>query len=503
MESIGTETSRSLQLKSDTLNQQNSLPITKSRASLDLLKGAVPNLFYFTIGNLGYAMNFYFISASKDEVLIASVGLGNTCIECTTLAVIYSLNSGLCTLMAQSHGANSHKLTGHYLHRGLMLNFCSYILCSCLWLFSKQLLIRLNYQEQVAENTSIYLAFMIPAMLFSLIFDTLKNFVQAHKIFTIPTYIQSFCTLIEVGTSYLAVIVFNQGIKGLAFSRIFSEFNKTWIMLLYTKRSEKFRPSFFFFEKESFSKIITQLNFEVIAGSILFLEWLAYLLSTLLAAHLEIKEFDGYLMANQIINFLCMIPYALGVPLASLVSNSMGEMNVQKTKVYIRMGLFLGTIASLVISTFTIFSSPTLAHIFSKDEEIDDIMLNLLRIYCLLLLIDTYQSMLGGIGRSIGKEKISSIMFLISYYFCGISSSYLLAYPFNLRAYGIRWGIGLAQFINTIIFAVMIFKVDFDEQAKVIHLRLQKDSHQTEKTEEVSGIQSDNNLGKYALLKMP
>ena len=468
--------------------------ITRKQACLEILGGALPNLLYFTVGNLGYALNFYFIAQSKDPVMIDSVGLGNTIIETTTLAIIYSLNSGLCTLIAQAHGAKLDKLAGHYLHRGIMINLIAYCICSILWLFAKEILIKMNYDERVAGHTTTYLVYMIPAIFFSLIFDSLKNFVQAHKVLSVPMYIQGVCTMVEVGTSYLCIHNFDLGLKGLAFSRILSEFNKAWITFVYIKSSGQYKPSFFFFNKHSFQNIAKQAKFEIVAGSIMFLECMAYLISTMLAAHLEIIEFAGYLTSNQIINFLCMVPYALGTPLSSFISNAVGEKNIPKMRMYLQMGLILGTLASVSISMGVIFFAGDLAHILSDDPVIDDVAQHLLLIYSVNLLADTYQNLLGGVGRCIGKEKLSSLIFLLSYYLIGIPCCYIFGYVFDFRAYGIRGGIGVAQYLNTIIFTVMLCRTNFKEQVKIVEERLKKD----EEDKKPKAILGEETVGSVA-----
>ena len=413
-------------------------------------------------------MNLYFISLSNNAVLIDSVGLGNTWIECTTLAIIYSLNSGLCSLIAQAYGAEAYQLAGYYLHKGLIINFCFYISTSALWMFSGTIFRYLKYDLAVSENTSQYLYLMVPAMLCSLVFDTLKNFIQAHKVFSIPMYIQSCCTLVEVLTSYLAIISMDLGVRGLAYSRIFSEFNKAWTIFFYTKRSRRYQRSFFMFTRSSAHQLGQQIRFELTAGSIMFMEWMAYFFSTQMAAYLKVKEFAGYLISNQIINFLCMLPYALGVPLSSLVSNAIGEKNLSDVKTLIKVGLIMAILASLLISAIICLLAGSLANIFSEDDEIKTVVYHMLLIYAVLVLFDTLQNVLGGIGRSTGNEKLTSVIFIISYNAIGLPCSYILCYSFGLQAYGIRWGIGIAQFLNTIASIMLVKITDFASQVKKI-----------------------------------
>ena len=57
----------------------------------------------------------------------------------------------------------------------------------------------------------------------------------------------------------------------------------------------------------------------------------------------------------------------------------------------------------------------------------------------------------------------------------GIPCSYLLGYTIDLRANGIRWGMGIAQVICSILFFIMLSGTDLSKQSEHVKQRLLKD----------------------------
>lgn len=76
------------------------------------LRLAIPSSITSTLGYLDEVINTLFITSLKDEVLIASVGLGNMTLNMIGMAVLIGLGTALDTLISQASGKGNLKLCG-------------------------------------------------------------------------------------------------------------------------------------------------------------------------------------------------------------------------------------------------------------------------------------------------------------------------------------------------------------------------------------------------------
>ncbi len=80
------------------------------------LKIAIPNVILLTLNYLDEIINTLFIASLGDDVLIASVGLGNMTLNMIGLSVLFGLGTTLDTLLSHASGSQNLKICGEYLH---------------------------------------------------------------------------------------------------------------------------------------------------------------------------------------------------------------------------------------------------------------------------------------------------------------------------------------------------------------------------------------------------
>lgn len=75
---------------------------------------------------------------------MAAIGLGNTLISLAGDAVLVGLNCALNTFVSQAYGAGRIELCGVYLWRARIVLICAFILCSPIFIFSRQIFLALG-----------------------------------------------------------------------------------------------------------------------------------------------------------------------------------------------------------------------------------------------------------------------------------------------------------------------------------------------------------------------
>jgi len=179
--------------------------------------------------------------------------------------------------------------------------------------------------------------------------------------------------------------------------------------------------------------------------------------------------FYNYVLVTASIN------QALAATVNAFTGISMGEKNVRKAKRFLVTGLMI-TLVLIIMNVFLLIFLPTqIVNVYTHDEDVMRVTLNLFRIYMFLLPIDYVQATLAGFVRGVGKEIIAFLGFIVCYYVIGLPIAYVLGDVVGMYTVGLRLGIGVASLSVLVWYLWVLGKTDFEVQVQMIAERLRAD----------------------------
>ena len=441
-----------------------------------LMKAASPTLMQVLVQNIAFSCVIYFISLKNDAELLGSFGLGLTIYNVTFSSFLTALNSGFSTLGAQAYGANNPLLLGLYYKKALVIGFLTVWPAIILFMFSGKLLTLCRFDQSFSYKVQSVLLATLPSALGNSYFDVSKNYLVAQKIFAPQGYIQLVMTLFDITNQYLTIVHFDLGIVGYGIGKFLNETGRAILIHLYIRYSKKCSKSTVPWSADSFRGIIKQWKFQITAGGIVILEILANQLIHIQNAYFTPQVIAAGLIYSRISDLFFKIMLSFTIALSSFIGNSMGEQNVIRAKSLIRVGIKFAVILTLTVWTILCNSSDRILSWFSTDPLVLSTGNQLISLYLFLCGLDFTQNVLGSAVKSIGKEKVVSKLFFISYYLVAAPASLLMAHVLKLRILGLYGATGLAQLLNCIVCTIFLIRVDFEEQAKFIVDRVKKNS---------------------------
>ena len=460
-------------------------PITKLSVLKELLVATASMYMFGMLERLGFISNVYFMSRSGDSVLVAALGLANTWIWIIGLGVITSFTCGMTTLVAQAYGANMPKLCSAYFHKGIVINILLYGFYLSTLFFFKPLLRTLGYDKDLIEVTHSYLAYMLPSVLGSMIFGTLKFYAQGHKIFNAPVYIQISFTIIECILSYLIIIVFNLGFFGLSLSRGFSEFGRALALFVYMKKSKVFEDTLHWFDSSSMHGFWTQLKFQLNSGMVVYLDMVTFAVSQLFIAGYDVNEYAASYSAMAVISFFITGVVSVIQPATSYLGNAVGEGNVVKTEMYWDVSNKVILILSVILSLIMIIFSSSLARFYLEDPDISSLAQKILVLYGSLMTIDAWQMYLSSIARVFGKEHSAFIAMVIFDLVIGESLAVFIGLICKYGALGVWGGLMTGVVINTYAQYKILNKVNVRKYIYETQQRLKQEGEDKKEEKEI------------------
>ena len=462
-----------------------------------LILAAFPTIIYLFGIYAVFSINIHFAGQLNNPNMLDAVGMSITWLNCTTFAVIISLNTGFVARASQAFGAGNFKLIGIYFHRALIANLLILVGCFLILAFSKWAFILFGLPEQTIQYATEFIFISYGACFSLVVFDTLKNYLIAQGFFIPHVIIQIVLSIAHwFWCEYLAITM-ELGINGIAIAFTITETTGALILLLFISIYKPCPESWFWFNKDSFKKIWNLLKFEIQLGSMVYLEWIAFEITVIFASSYNAVEFGGLLVFLTVLGIFVTVPQGTSFILTSFVANAIGEKDEKKAKMFLKSGLYLIFIFLVISWCCLKFFSQSIGSFFSSDAGIIGALQSICDVYLVILPIDFIQTLLGGYVRGIGKEKIGSIVFIFSYYVIGLPIAFIIGNVFGDDDQGLWIGLACGIFTLFCSFSYIIFKTNVADKIREMSLQLESDEKQLSFQSNRSSIPDDDSDNQY------
>lgn len=437
------------------------LPKTQNENNSDI-KDVIINALPATMGLLfifiAETINIIFIGRLNNPELISAIGIGTLYVNVTGYVIGLGLIGGIDTLCSQSYGAKQYKLMGIYVNIGRIVTVGFFILMSipCI-VFAENLLLYIGQTEEIASLASDFCYSMIPSIFFALQYNCSLRYLQAMQIFHPGMIITLITAFIHSFWCYIFIFYFQYGIIGAGIAIGVTQFLNFLFVTIYIHIVNPNSESSSYFPKESFDfgMIISFLKLAVPSTILFAADWIGFEILTFMSSYLGNISLAANVCLFNFISLIFMIPLGISFAVTSLVGNSIGSGNIEKAKKYAIIAILTGMTIVGVLTVFVIVFKSSIPHVYTSDENVIEIVIQLLNIYICFSILDSIQIVEHGILKGLGKQKISSIICLIILYPINIPMAYTFGFHYGLGIIGLWY----SQLITVVLLATSYFLI--------------------------------------------
>ncbi|KAE8817874.1 Protein TRANSPARENT TESTA 12 [Hordeum vulgare] len=131
-------------------------------------------------------------------------------------------------------------------------------------------------------------------------------------------------------------------------------------------------------------------------------------------------------------NCLFMIPYGLGATISTRVSNELGVGRPHAARLAVCVVMFLAILEGLIMGVVLVSVRRVWGHAYSDEEEVVTYIAKMVLVIAVSNFLDGIQSVLSGVARGCGWQKICACINLGAFYAVGIPAAYLLAFVLHV-----------------------------------------------------------------------
>lgn len=434
-----------------------------------MTSGSIPKkIFYFAmpllLGNLFQqfysAVDSAIVGRFVGKEALAAIGSSTSMIN-LIVSLFMGIAIGGTVCVSQYYGAGDKEGLHHAIHTIMAFSVVSGAIMSVLGVvLSRKLLILMGTPEDVIGLSSLYFSIFFGGSLALVLYNMGSGLLRAVGDSKRPLYYLIAASLFNIVFDLLFVAVFRWGIAGAALATILAEGLSTVLVmraLICTDQPYKVNIRDIRFYGRQLKNVVRVGLPSGIQNSVVSV--------SNVVVQSSINAFGTVAMAGcgaymKIDGFIVLPALSFSMAITTFTGQNMGAGNHDR----VRRGMKAGTVMSLgtilVIVIILQFVARPLLEIFSQDEEVVAVGLQMMRVESMGYLLVAFSHMMAGVLRGVGLTKVP--MFVMIGCWCVLRMVWiaLVARPAGSLTL-VLWGYPLTWLASAVIMFIYIWKVDW------------------------------------------
>ncbi|MBD65849.1 MAG: hypothetical protein CME62_11625 [Halobacteriovoraceae bacterium] len=300
---------------------------------------------------------------------------------------------------------------------------------------------KMGFAEKMIPSIVSYLKIVTWSIPFVIIFQGVKEYLQAYEEVLIPNLLTLFAVALNLIVNYILVFgAFDypgMGEIGLAVASLFTRVFLCLALLAYIflkKPLGQYQKGF----------VGVLFKFSLPIAFMFFLEVMAFCMVTIFSGQISVVAAAANNIVMTLASIAFMVPLSLSSAVAVKVGHAYGENNFHEIALYTK-SVFLMNLIFIFIScgSFLIFPEYVISFI-TDDPAVIQLSVLLLFIVAVFQLSDSTQVVLAGILRGLKQTRLPSLIIFIGYWVIGIPYGHYLAFNQERGAEGLWIGLAIS-----------------------------------------------------------
>ncbi|RKP36692.1 mate-domain-containing protein [Dimargaris cristalligena] len=403
----------------------------------------------------------YLLQYSINVASVFSLGhLGPNALAASALATMFASVTGwafgiglitaLDTLCSQSFtGARDIHAVGTYLQRGIVAITICHVPIVIFWWYSESMLLALNQDPEIAHLAGLYLRYLIIGCLPNLLFECVKRYLQAQEIMHASTIVLCIVSPINILANY-ALVWWKPVALGFIGAPIATSICY-WLMfillVLYTTFVDGYQ-AWGGWSRASFQNIDQFMQLGLPGVVMICAEWWAFELVALAASYLGNIPLAAQSVVFTTVTLAFQIPEGISVACTNRVGNLLGAALPEAARSASIVAVVFSAGVGILNSLFFLLVGNWWGWLFTDEPEVVVLVSSLMKMAALFQIFDCISTVLAGILRGQGRQKLGALLSFPAHYIIGIPLGLYLSFTRGMGIIGL-W-IGLCAGITTI-----------------------------------------------------
>lgn len=386
----------------------------------------------------------------------------------TGYSVLSGLAMGMEPICGQAFGAKRFHVLGVTLQRTVLLLLSVSIPIGFLWCNMKKILLFCGQNYDIATEAQSYIFYSLPDLVALSFLHPLRIYLRSQSI-TLPlTFCAALAILIHIPINYFLVVFLNLGIKGVALSGIWTNFNLVVSLIIYIWISGVSKKTWDGFSSDCFKGWRSLMNLAIPSCISVCLEWWWYEFMILLSGFLLNPKATVASMGTliQTTSLIYIFPSSLSFGVSTRVGNELGAGKPENAKLSAIVGLSSSFGLGFLALAFSVMVRNIWASMFTHDDEIIALTSMVLPLVGACELGNCPQTTGCGVLRGTARPKMGANINLGCFYLVGMPVAICLSFYMGFDFRGLWIGLLAAQFSCAVTMLLVLVQTDWEKEAQ-------------------------------------
>ena len=416
--------------------------LTIGKESTQIILFALPILLASIFQQLYNVVDSIIVGNVLGKEALAAVGASFPVIF-VLVSLLLGISSGITVVVSQYFGAKQYDNVVKAINTFYVFIVLASLSMSGLGMyFSRDIFVALKLPAEVLDDAVDYLQIYMGGMTFMFLFYGTNAVLRGMGDSRTPLYFTIFSTLLNISLDLLFVLVFEWGIKGVAYASVIAQaiafigitiqINRGNSLIHFSKKNLDFDVKIFM--KSLKIGLPTGLQQSFVAVGMIAVMRIVNDFGT--------DTIAGYTAASRLDSFASMPAMAFSTALATFVGQNIGANKIERVRRGFYITLIISSSFSIMVSLIMYFFGTDLIGVFTNDPGVIKIGYSYLVIVSSFYVIFSAMFTVHGLLRGAGDTIVIMFITLFALWLLRIPLSYYLSRPdLGLGSDGIWWGI--------------------------------------------------------------
>lgn len=444
--------------------EEGKIEYTNKQEVKFVLKSSVPLVLAFFLQYL-LAVTSIFAAGKLGPQELAAASLAVCTFNISGLAIYQGMATSLDSLCSQAYGSGKPHNVGLLFQRCSLIMLVTSVPLAIFW-WNSGMVLRLFVSDQtLITMCQQYLRITIigaPGLLF---FETGKRFLQAQHLFNTSTYILMTVAPLNLLLNWIFVWhpKYGLGFIGAPIVVAMIYWTISLMMLLYVVFIDGKQCWGGLQLRKAMKNWGPTLKLAIPGVIMVEAEYLAFEVLTVLAASFGTEALAAQSIASNAGSLAFQLPFAVAVAVSTRIGHFLGRNNTKAASSTIRIAFMFAEAISLINFSIMFFGRDIIGRIFTKSPEVLKISNHILILVSVNQLPDAFNVLGAGILRGQGRQRIGSLLNMVSYYVIALPLGYVLAFKFGFGLAGLWWGLIWGVFFLALSETICIIRSDWSK----------------------------------------
>ncbi|KAI9101552.1 hypothetical protein K1719_023796 [Acacia pycnantha] len=409
------------------------------------------------------------------ELALSSASMAISFFNATGFVVLMGMAGALDTFCGQSYGAQQYHMLGIHMQRGMLVLLLVAVAQSIILANLRPILVLLRQDHNIAKGAGLYARYMIPSLFSHALIQCNVKFLQFQNIVFPIVLTSGISSSINIFLCWALVVKAGLGIKGAAISFCISNWICLLLLALYIKYSSSCKRTWTGFSRESFHNIPQFFRLALPSGLMFCLESWTFELMVILSGTFPNPKLQTSVssICLNTSGMFWMLPLGVGGAASTRISNELGAGSPKAAQLALKVTLFMALIVGVFEFSLLMLIRNIWGKAFTNEHEVVTYVASMFPIVASVVLMDSIQTVLSGVARGCGWQKLGAFVNLCTYYLVGVPLAIVFSIALHMKVKGLWMGIALAVIVQLVCLLLITLCTNWEKEVNKAAIRVQ------------------------------